>query len=189
MRIKCFFILYFIGLFFAVLPLQAQKVSVSTNLYHWATLGTINLEGSISVAQHLSVHVGGRFNPWTMTASKSGIPYYLHQKTSYAGIRYWPWYIHSGWWLGGKLQYMDYAETGIWRPAIETGRAIGLGLAGGYSLMLNKHWNLDFGIGGWGGYMPSHSLYGSERNPYIREEGPKVFVWPDEMIIAFSYVF
>ena len=60
-------------------------------------------------------------------------------QTFSAGARWWPWYIYSGWWVKGLAQIENKEE------------AYGAGLSLGYSLLLSRWLNLDFGVGGWGG--------------------------------------
>ena len=42
---------------------KAQKVAISTDLVEWANFGTANLNASVSLSRHVSMNVGGRYNP------------------------------------------------------------------------------------------------------------------------------
>ena len=111
------------------------------------------------------------------------------QQAVYLGFRYWPWYVYSGWWFGIKGQYKDFATSGIWRPALNTGSSVGAGLSAGYTFLLHERLNLDFGIGAWGGRMLKHTLYECPVCLDIRETGPKWFAGIDEISISIIYIF
>lgn len=169
-------------------PAEAQKVSVSTNFVDWANFGTANLEAGLSLSQHLSLFAGGHYNPWEFKTPKG---YMMHnqQSTAYAGVRYWPWYVFSGWWLGAKMQYSSFSRTGVWRPALEEGESVGAGLSFGYTIMLHKNLNLEFGAGIWGGRHLKYNLYECPVCMRIRETGARNFIYPDEVSVSIMYVF
>lgn len=168
---------------------HAQKWSLSTNAFDWAMLGTVNLEAQVSVARHISIDAGARYNPWKFDTSNPHLTIQNRQTTFYAGIRYWPWYVFSGWWIAAKGQYGSFHRSGIWRPAIEEGTAAGGGLSLGYTFMLNEHINLDIGAGAWGGRKLKRTLYDCPSCLNIREEGPKNFIDLDDIMVSFLYVF
>lgn len=57
-------LIFTISAFLALsLSAQGQKWSMSTNVIDWAALGTANIEGQVSLAQHISIVAGARFNP------------------------------------------------------------------------------------------------------------------------------
>jgi len=166
---------------------RAQKFSVSSNAVEWANFGTVNADFGMSIARHLSLSVGGAFNGWDFSNSDS-FRYNKHT-TGYVGLRYWPWYVFSGLWIQGKAQYIDFKNTGIWRPALDTGKGVGAGLAAGYTLMVHEKLNIEFGLGGWGGKLFDHTLYCCPRDMIVRETGPKTFADFDEVSISIMYVF
>ena len=166
----------------------AQTVAIGTNLFDWADLGTINLEAGVSFARHFSAEVGGRYNPWTFHKAKSGLTIKNQQATAFAGVRYWPWYVFSGWWISAKAQFSKYSETGIWRYALDEGKAVGAGISFGYTLMLNKKLNIEFGIGCWGGAKLSRTLYHCPNCMIIREQGNKGFFFFFYISISLIYV-
>ena len=43
---------------------RAQQWSVGTNAIDWLNFGTMNIEASAAVAQHISINVSARYNPW-----------------------------------------------------------------------------------------------------------------------------
>lgn len=168
--------------------LQAQSFSVSTNIADWANFGTVNLEAGMSVSRHFSIVAGGHYNPWEFQSSK-GYDMHNRQTTGYAGARYWPWYVFSGWWVGAKLQYSSFSRTGIWRPALEQGRSLGAGLSLGYTIMLHKNLNIELGAGLWGGRHLEYTLYECPECMRIRENGPRGFISPDEVSLSIMYIF
>lgn len=170
---------------------QERKTSValSTDLVDWAYLGTANLEAGVSVHRHFSLQAGAKFNPWSFKTHKSGLDLYNKQATAYAGFRYWPWYVYSGWWLGAQAQYTGYSETGLWRHALDTGKALGAGLSFGYTLMLNENLNLEFGAGVWGGRRFQHTLYCCPDCMKVRQSGPENFVMLNDISVSVMYVF
>jgi hypothetical protein len=155
----------------------------------WANLATINLEAGISVHQHFSLQAGAKYNPWTFKTQTLGLPLFNKQVSAYAGFRYWPWYVFSGWWIGAQMQYTDYSETGIWRHALDTGKALGGGVSFGYTLMLTERLNLEFGTGLWAGRRFEHTLYCCPDCMKIRENGPQNFVALNDISISLMYIF
>ena len=183
-------------LLFAVIPEfrmtgQERKASeaLSTDLVDWAYLGTANLEAGVSVHRHFSLQAGAKFNPWSFKTRESDLDLYNKQTTAYAGFRYWPWYVYSGWWVGAQAQYTGYSETGGWRHALDTGKALGAGLSFGYTLMLNENFNLEFGAGEWGGRRFEHTLYCCPDCMKVRQSGPQNFVALNDISISVMYVF
>ena len=168
---------------------RKTQVALSTDLVDWANFGTVNLEAGVSLHQHFSVHAGAKYNPWNFKTHNLGLALYNKQTTAYAGFRYWPWYVLSGWWVGAQAQYTDYAETGVWRHALDTGKAIGGGVSFGYTLMLHENLNLEFGAGVWAGRRFEHTLYCCPDCMKVRESGPGNFVALNDISISFMYVF
>jgi len=166
---------------------EAQNWAVSTNLVGYAALGTMNLDVSYALQQHWSVEAGARYNPFTFKGKDNG-QFQLRQKTFALGARWWPWHIYSGWWLAPKVQYMEFSEGGIVSQEAREGDRFGAGAAGGYTLMINSHLNLEFGAAFWGGYEVS-SVYSCPHCGILRETVKKSFILPDELIISLCYVF
>lgn len=167
---------------------NAQKIALSTNLVDWANFGTANLEAGMSVSQHFSFMLGGHYNPWSFQTN-SNILTYNQQSTLYAGAKYWPWYVYSGWWIGAKVQYSAINRTGIWRPALESNKSIGAGFSFGYTIMLHKNLNLEFGVGLWGGRHLDYTIYECPKCMRVRETGARGFVAPDDVSVSLMYVF
>ena len=197
-RLRYFFIVFCLLLASGTLC-RAQRFSVSTNFVEWANLGTVNAEAGIGVARHFSVHAGVRYNPWTF---RPGSPddritdpfgddekQFQNRKQSYdLTLRYWPWYIYSGWWFGLKAQYMEYDYGGFITHPREAGDKFGGGISAGYTHMLSPHWNIEFGAGLWAGY----KKYGSYRCTNCGKptgSGQKFFFMPDDVKVAIVFVF
>ena len=169
---------------------NAQKVSVSTDLMDWAYLWTVNAEANVSVSQHVTVLAGAKINPWMYDLKKSGKELYECQNTVYAGVRYWPWHVFSGWWIGAKAQYSSFKRTGLFNnPKLKTGKSIGAGLSGGYTFMLNERLNLDLGLGFWGGRHLKYSEYETPKAEVPAINAPKNFIAVDELTVGLMYIF
>jgi len=185
--------LLLIGVLGVILPLtcSAQIWSVQTNVLDWAALGTANAEIGLSVSQHFSLVAGGRYNPWEFQTHDPEAIVRNQQQSAYLGVRYWPWYVNSGFWVAAKAQYMwSFSNTGIWRAALKEGRGgIGGGLSAGYTFMLSKHFNFEVAAGGWAGVFKEYGFYSSPEKYVVREEGRKKFIYPDQLSLSFVYVF
>lgn len=188
MHNKCHLVLLCLTLLLPVAA-NAQKFAVSTNVVDYVCLGTLNLEGSAAVAQHFTVTAGMRYNPWDFESHDPDMQVYNHMTSFSAGVRYWPWYVYSGWWASLKGQYEEYGRTGIWRPALEEGKALGCVLSAGYSLMIGNHCNIELGVGGWAGKLTDYTLYCCPNCMDIRDEGPRGFVRSDDIYLSVSYIF
>ncbi len=167
---------------------DAQKFSLSTNMLEWANFGTVNVEAGMSLSQHVSLHLGGKYNPWKFN-TQSGMPVYNNQTTAYLGCRYWLWYVNSGWWLGARVRYLDFQETGVLRPKLFEGRSVGAGLLFGYTFMLNEHLNLELGGGAWGGRHLEYARYRTVSSRELLDSGARNFFFIDELSLSIMYVF
>ncbi len=178
---------------------RAQNVSFETNLVDWASVCTINADVGVSVSRHFSLHLGGRYNNLRLRPVSDVIPepgdhssmeIRNRQKVGYFGIRYWPWYVYSGWWIQAKAQHIDFSNTGFGRPALKEGRGgNGGGLSAGYTLMLGKHLNLDLGAGFWAGHFKDLTVYDCPRKEWIRRTGPANVIYPDSITVGIMYTF
>ena len=165
---------------------SAQDFSVSTNLVDYANLGTLNIEASYALSRHWSASAALRYNPFTYgkgDAIKSN-----RLRSAAAGARYWPWHIFSGWWLGGKVQAEEYNVGGFRSPMTLEGDRFGGGVSGGYTYMLGPHFNLDFGVGVWGGY-DRYVVYQCPHCGKVTDGGGKFFVLPNDIMLSLSYIF
>ena len=188
-----------VGRLLGGMPAAAQRFSVSTNMVEWANLGTINAEAGVAVAQHFSIHAGARYNNWTFRKGDPNDRFidpagdtekqFENRKQAYtAGIRWWPWYVYSGWWGYVRGQYMEYNRGGLIRHQAEEGDAYGVGIGAGYTRMLHKNWNIEFGIGVWGG-MKNYVEYRCTNCGSVVDSGKKTFILPDDVFVSLIYVF
>ena len=173
-------------LFAASFNSNAQKWSVSTNVADWANLGPINADGSVAAGRHATVGVGFRYNPWTYGGEEK--QFQNKQRTAYVYGKWWPWNVYSGWWMGGYAQVTEYNQGGIFKRTTEEGDAYGIGLSGGYTLMVHKNLNLDFGAGFWGGYT-KYVVYACPTCGRIMDSGNKWFIMPNDLIMSLVYIF
>ena len=165
---------------------RAQELSVSTNIADYARAGTLNVEAGYGFARHWSVSAGVKYNPYTFGSSED--LRFRRQRLYSAGARWWPWHIYSGWWFDSRVQYQEFANTkGRGGPATE-GDRYGAGILAGYSHMLGKHFNLDFGAGFWGGWS-SYVTYTCPSCGRISDSGTKPFLLPADIVLALNYIF
>ncbi len=165
---------------------HAQKWSVSTNMAGYLNFLTINAEGAYALAQHWSVTVGARYNPFSFGREDREL---RNKQQSYClGARFWPWHTYSGWWVAGKLQYQEYNSGGIVSRKTEEGDRWGAGLAGGYTYMVSQRLNLEFGLGLWAG-VKKFMKYSCPKCGTTLDGGVRAFLMPDDVIIALTYVF
>lgn len=166
---------------------DAQRFNISTNLLEYANLGTLNLDASFGVAKNWSVEAGVRYNPFSYESARRGV-FYNRQRSLAVGARYWLWHLNSGWWLGSKLRYQEYSSGG-WRSAgAEEGDRYGVGMYAGYSYMIFPHFNLDFGLGLWGGGS-AYRRFSCPVCGVTEAEGGRAFILPDDLLISLVYVF
>ena len=171
---------YLAAVLLSFLPLLAgaQELSFSTNFIDYARSGSANLEASYGFSRHWTVSAGVKYDAGGNNRQ---------QLYSFGG-RYWPWHIYSGWWLSGKMQYQEFNEASAPGQATSEGDRYGAGFAGGYSKMLGKHLNLDMGIGFWTGYS-RYVTYACPSCGRITDNGNKLFVLPNDLMVALSYIF
>ncbi len=170
------------------LDAKAQKASVATDLVGYMNLVTMNMEASLPVARHWSVNAAVRYNPFEFNLGRDKENARNKQQAYAAGVRWWPWNVYSGWWLAGKVQYQEYNSGGILSAKTYEGDRFGTGFSGGYSYMLGKHFNLDFGLGFWGG-IDKYVKYSCPVCGVSEDSGSKFFILPSDVMVALSYVF
>ena len=179
-----------ITLALSAMPLlcTAQQWSVGTNALGYANAGTLNMEASASVARHVTVNADVSVNPWTFHKGDPEKQKQNRSQTYSAGVRWWPWYVYSGWWMSGKLRYQEYNRGGWRSRRAEEGDAWGASLGAGYTLMLRDNLNIEVGAGFWGGY----KVYTTYRCPNcgkIEGQGQKWFAAPSDLMLSLIYVF
>lgn len=167
---------------------SAQKVAIGTNLGDWASLGTGNLSVSVAVARNVTVGITGMYNPWNYAEGKPE-EFRLKNRGGSLEVRYWPWHVYSGWWVKAFGRVTEYNIAGILPDhQAEQGLAAGGGLGVGYSLMLGDHFNVDFGLSGWGG-SKDYTRFDCPKCGYPLEKGKKGFIGPDQLTVAFYVLF
>ena len=164
--------------------------AVSTNTLTWINVGTINAEGALGLTDHFSINAGFTANPWKITTPTS-VKIMNQQYGGYVGAKYWPWHVFSEWWIGVKAQYKNFYEEGLLTTGYMKGDALGAGLSAGYSFMIGKNMNLDLGLGLWGGRLFSYerTSYDTRHGMVVQDSGPRNFVFIDNVMIAFVYLF
>lgn len=186
MRRTVLFVISFFLLY--TVPSAAQKASVSTNLLDYLCLGTLNVDASYSVSQHWSVTAGARYNPFTFHKGDADRQFQYRQQSYSLGVRAWLWHSFSGWWFPGKLRYQEYNQGGIFKRVTEEGDRAGLSLSAGYTHMISRHFNVEFGLGLWGG-TAWYRKYSCPVCGLTIEDGMKWFILPDDLMISIAYVF
>ena len=193
-------ILVLLGIFFFCYTSRAQSFSVSTNIVDWADFGTMNVEAGLPLSKHFSLHAQARVNPWQFGLKEGDASYedivdidkagFIKKKTAIgASVRYWPWYVFSGFWVKGKVQFCAYDKGGKFLgQERRIGDAIGGGIGLGYTWMLNANWNIEVGVTGWAG-MTSEAIRENIITPKVTDPEWKKFIQLDEVIVAFVYVF
>lgn len=175
----------FAGCFLA----SAQKVTLGTNVIQWADLGSINLEGSLAVSQHVSLHMGGRYNPFYFQRGTEN-QFQNRKRGAWMGTRFWTWYVNSGWFFQAKAQWQEY---NYYLPGMtnvkEEGDRFGGGLAAGYALMITDHFNIEFGISVWGGMQIYNEDLLPEMGRRVTAGAKKGFILPDDVSVTLVYVF
>ncbi len=177
--------------FFALISLyecRAQRFSLSTNLLDYAALGTLNMDVSYSLSRRFSLTAGAKYNPFTFRKAVPEKQFQLRQRSCALGVRIWPWHTWSGWWFSGKGRYQEYNFGGILSPGTSEGDRVGFGLYTGYTHMLGPHFNIEFGLGAWGG-MDFYRKYSCQVCGDTVDEGKRYFVLPDDIMISLVYVF
>ena len=183
---RTIFVLSFVLL--SIFSASAQRVTVGTNLLEWADFVTYNGEIGVALTRHVTVTAGGKFNNTQQSFPENHVIRQNQQMSFYAGLRYWKWYANSGLWYGAKAQYKEFEQSGLWRPALDQGRAAGVGLSVGYTLMLSKHINIEFGAGIWGGSLLEYTLYDCPMCLNVRDRGARLFIAPDELNVSLVFV-
>lgn len=165
---------------------HSQDVALSTNFIDYASLGTLNLEASVGLAQHWSINAGVKYNPFNYETSDESVR--LKQRQINAGARYWPWHVFSGWWMSALVGYQEYNEGGLISEQTSEGDRFGAGIGVGYTYMLNSHLNFDFGLGLWAGY-DIYTTYSCGTCGKVLGEGGKFFLLPSNILLALTYLF
>lgn len=183
-RLKFLFVLGVLALTLHSAKGEERGYSIGTNLVEWMNLGTMNIQCGMSLTRHFTLHAEGRINPFEW--QHSGKALMNKQASARISARYWPWFIYSGWNMEGGALYSRYRTGGILSPETEEGDAFGISLSGGYSLMVTRRINIEFGIGLWGG-VKWYTLYEKPKCGKLISQGEKFFIAPDEINISIVF--
>ena len=175
-----------VAAFLSYVELSAQKFSISTDLLGYAALGTVNLDASYALSRRWSLVAGVRYNPFSFSSDEG--QYQMRQQSYSLGARLWPWHIWSGWWFASKIRYQEYNMGGIISPETEEGDRFGAGLYSGYTYMVSRHFNMEFGLGFWAG-LDKYRIYSCPTCGITLQQGDRAFILPDDLIVSLVYVF
>lgn len=170
------------------LMMEGQKFYVGTNSLGYANFLTINAEFGMAVAKNWTIMLNGKYNPFTYNAGEASGQLQNKQMTVSAGARYWPFYVYSGFFYGAKMQFSSYNQGGIISKETTEGNAAGLGLLFGYSLLITRWLNLEFGAGFWGGGK-KYTTYACPRCGRIIGSGSKFFIAPNDAMVNIVFTF
>ena len=168
--------------------LRAQKTSVGVNVLDLANLVTFDAYGDVAVGRYVTLEGNLRYNPFEYKIGDDRHTARYRQFSASLGARWWPWHIFSGWWMSAKGRYQVYNIGGFSSPATREGERYGGGLGAGYTYMVNPHFNLEFGVGGWMG-ADKYVKYDCPTCGVKTDEGTKFFILPADMLLGLVYVF
>ncbi len=165
---------------------NAQKWSISTNLLDYVNFGTINADVGLSVNKHWTISLSGKYNPFYFNFPDNPI---INKKGMAAfNARFWPFFVYSGLFYGFGAQCGVYRNGGIFSDYTREGLAGGFTFEIGYSLILTKHLNIEFGIGVWAG-ANRFKMYSSTQCGRKISEGTKPFLTFNDLQINLLYNF
>ncbi len=168
--------------------IAAQQFAFSTNAIEYFNLCTFNAEASFAFSKNWTMDANFRYNPFHFVGKRGTQGFQSKVRAFSAGVRFWPWHIYSGWWFSMKAQYQEYSRGGFVSKAVREGDRVGGCFGLGYSYMLGKHFNLDFGLRVWSG-MDSYRTYDCLVCGLTHGQGKDIFFLPDELILSITYVF
>lgn len=123
-------------------------LAISTNLVSWIDLATVNMSLEYAFSRHWSTDINMEYNAWSF----KGGSLCDKKKSVTFGVRYWPWHSYSGAWVRPFLGAESLNAKGLPVKFLNsTSDRFGAGFSAGYSLMVSRHMNIDFGVGFWGG--------------------------------------
>ena len=83
---------------------------------------------------------------------------------------------------------MEYNRGGLFHHTAEEGDAFGVGIGAGYTHILSRNWNIEFGAGLWGG-QTAYRTYRCTNCGSVVDQGRKFFILPDDVFISLIFVF
>lgn len=131
---------------------EAQKVSLKTNLAHWALMGSPNFSVETRLSDKFSLDLGASANLWKFDEPKE-LRYWATQPE----LRYWFCEAFNGAFIGLHGHGGQYNIGGWDIPLgrLKTfkdnryeGSFYGAGLSVGYQWVLSPRWNIEASLGG-----------------------------------------
>lgn len=177
----------------SIIPLKAQtsfrepNIGIATNIVGYANLITLNAEATYKLKERLSVHAGVKYNPFTFNKDNEN---QMQNRISamQIGIRFWSWHTNSGWFTGGGAEFGYFNYGGIISKETHEGWRAGVNIIGGYSLMLSRHFNFEFGLGLFTGYRDSKRYACPKCGETLGTE-KKIYVAPNNLLAQIVYLF
>lgn len=175
---------------FLMLPLTSygQKWAFSTNILDYANFLTLNGDISYSVHKNWTVCLSGRYNPFVFNSDHSIGQLQNKTVTIAAGTRYWPFFVYSGFYIGTRFRWSVFNTGGILSEITYQGYAAGAGINAGYSLLLTRFMNMEFGIGAWTGWT-RYSEYAAPGCGKLLGTESEWFIMPDEVRVSLLFTF
>jgi len=163
-----------------------RRWAISTNIIGYFDRGTLNVEAQYALSRHFTADVQARLNPWASNGKDS----FMEQHTvANVGARYWPWYVYSGLWFRSSLIAANYCLGGIFsNETPERGNSYGLEAAAGYSIIVCPWFNIDFGLGLWGGYK-DYRRYENIGMTDVKYQNNNAFIGMSEAALSLVFIF
>ena len=162
--------------------------ALSTNILGYADLLTVNLEAQYALGRHWSLSMQGKSNN-LIIKEKEENQVMDRKSVAAVGVKYWPWYVYSGLWGKAFVQTEGYSRSNLTNNmGFEKGNAYGAGAAFGYSLIINRWFNIDFGLGVWSGYRTSDEYRFPDVDVSVGRTGT-AFIDLTELSVSAMFVF
>jgi len=165
---------------------ELYGTSISVNAVDLASLAVINAEAGAELSRRVSLYFNAKYSPFEFG---SGDDIRRNRQIAFnAGVRLWPWHTFSGWFFGAGAGFMRFNRSNWLSERNWEGDFYGLQVGVGYSYMLAKHINLDFGAGVMAGPC-RYSEYSCPTCGVLKDKGKKIHVEPNNILIQLSYLF
>ena len=182
-------------LFFMLIGAKGQNVGLKTNLLYDATL-TVNAGVEVRLAPQWSFDLSGNYNGWKVNNHKW--KHWLAQPE----LRYWFCDCDAGHFmgvhlLGGQYNFGNFdtklsflgTDYSVFADERHQGWYAGAGVAYGYSVILGRHWNLEFEAG-FGYVYTRYDIFMCEGcGKKIEEDKSHHYVGPTKAAINLVYQF
>lgn len=167
--------LVFATLVFSPSSYGQRILGISTNLFEVASLSP-NLCVEIIAAPRSSFTLDIAYNPWKLSDRLS----FRHSSLA-LGYNYWFAQVLSGHHIGGNISYTAY-DVNFGTQNRYKGDLVGVGVTYGYSITLNRRWNLIPSVGVGVGIK-----YNEIDNPNVPPKG-NVVPTLTKLGLAFQYI-